>query len=112
MKYAINGILEALKTQWNMKIHAVAAIVVLGAAFFFEISLIEWIIIVICIGMVFIAEIANTAIEYLVDFVSPDIHPIAGKIKDLSAGAVLIAAITSAVIGILIFGPKLLAILP
>jgi len=95
-----------------MKIHVLAATVVVGAAFFFEISLIEWIIIVICIGMVFISEIANTAIEYLVDFVSPEIHPVAGKIKDLSAGAVLIAAITSAITGLLIFGPKLLAILP
>ncbi len=112
MKYALNGILEALKTQWNMKIHLVAALIVIGMGFYFEISKIEWLIIVLCIGIVFIAEIANTAIEYLVDFVSPDIHPIAGKIKDLSAGAVLVAAITSFIAGLLIFGPELLALLP
>lgn len=108
MKYALNGIIEAFKTQWNMKIHGVAALLVLGAGIFFEISLPEWMILILCIGIVMIAEVANTAIEYFVDFVSPELHPVAGKIKDLSAGAVLIAAVTAAVTGFLIFGPKLL----
>jgi diacylglycerol kinase len=69
-------------------------------------STLEWMIVLFCIGWVISAESFNTAIEYVVDFISPDYHIKAGQIKDLSAGGVLIISITSSIIGIIIFLPK------
>jgi diacylglycerol kinase (ATP) len=73
-----------------------------------EINKAEWIAIVFCIGMVLALETVNSAIELIVDFISPDFHPIAGKIKDLSAAAVLIISIISAIIGLVIILPYLI----
>jgi diacylglycerol kinase len=108
--YAINGILLAVKEQLNLKIHLFALAVVTAAGFFFELNIAEWAMILLTFGLVLVAEMLNTALEYLVDFVSPQQHELAGKIKDVAAGAVLISAIIAAAVGLLIFGNKFLTL--
>jgi diacylglycerol kinase (ATP) len=100
-----------LRTQANARIHAVAALAVIVAGFVFHISVGEWCAIVGAIGFVFAMEAINTAVEAVVDLASPEVHPLAERAKDVAAGAVLIAAITAAMIGLLVFGPRLLAAL-
>ncbi len=107
-KYAFKGILLLLKTQHNAWIHLTITAIVIIAGVLFELTTNEWTIIVLCIGFVLSAEAVNTAIEYLTDLVSPEWDEKAGKIKDLAAGAVLIAAIAAATSGILIFGSKII----
>lgn len=87
--------------------HLVAAVATVVAGFWLEISTNEWIAVIFAIGLVIVAEMLNTAIEKLTDMVSPEIHPKAKVVKDLAAGAVLIASIVSAVIGLIVFMPKL-----
>lgn len=104
---AFNGIVSALKSQKNMKIHIVAAILVIGCGFFFNISTTEWSILILTIGLVIAAEIFNTAIEWICDFIEPNHNKKIGLIKDAAAGAVLILSIAAAIVGLLIFIPKL-----
>jgi diacylglycerol kinase len=106
--FAIYGIAIMLRSQHNAWIHAAATIVVVSAGLFFGISRTDWCWIVLAIVAVWTAEALNTALEFLTDVASPDFHPIAGKAKDVAAGAVLIAAIGSVVIGVLVLGPHLL----
>lgn len=93
-----------------MWVHLLAAILVILAGFLLNISRLEWIAIIFVITLVIALEIINTAIELLVDWISPEHHPQAGKIKDLAAGAVLIAAIGAAITGVMIFLPKITAL--
>ncbi len=104
--YAINGILIAVKEQLNLKIHLLALVVVTIAGIFFDLNAVEWAIIFLTFGLVIATEMVNTAIEYLVDMVQPEFHPQAGKVKDVAAGAVLIAAIIAVTVAITIFGNK------
>lgn len=108
--YAFNGIKLSLQ-QRNMKVHMCSAILAIVCGFILKITTAEWCIILICIGIVLSLEIINTAIESFVDLVEPNHHPIAGKIKDLAAGAVLVFSIISALIGTLIFGKYILDLL-
>ena len=103
--YASKGIASLIKKEHNAWIHCTAVVVVTLAGFYFGITPTEWCIVVICFGMVLAAEGFNTAIERLVDLVSPDYHPIAGDVKDVAAGAVLICAIAAAVVGMIVFIP-------
>lgn len=105
--YAFNG-LKLSVMQRNMKIHILCAILAIITGFLLKISVTEWSIILICIGVVFTLEIINTAIEALVDLVEPNQNPLAGKVKDLAAGAVLIFSIISAIVGCLVFGKYIL----
>jgi diacylglycerol kinase (ATP) len=107
--YAISGILTAIATEWNVRIHIFAAVCVVVAGFVFSISIVEWIAVIFAIGLVLSLELINTAIEYCADFVSPEKHETIKKIKDISAGAVLVGAVTAAAIGLLIFVPKIVA---
>ena len=84
------------------------ALLAVIAGIIFNIQRSEWIVIVICIGMVIAAEAFNTAIERLVNLVSPEWHPIAGEVKDIAAGAVLICAIAAAIVGLIIFIPYII----
>lgn len=104
--YAARGIKVVFSSETNMQIHIVVAALVLIFGFVFKISIMEWIVCLLCIGLVFGAEMMNTAIENVVDLASPDLHPLAGKAKDIAAGAVLLCAIISVIIGLLIFEPK------
>lgn len=103
--YAWQGIKLLIGTEHNAWIHCFITVVVIGMGFFFGINRYEWMMIAGCIGLVFAAEAINTAIEQLVNLVSPQYHPIAKKVKDLAAAAVLICAIAAVVIGTLIFYP-------
>ncbi len=109
-KYAFAGIYEVVQSQPNMKIHIGLAILTIIAGFFFSISITEWCFVAVASLAVMSAEAFNTALEHLTDLVSPEYHPLAGKVKDAAAGGVLIAAIGAAIIGLLIFLPRLLAL--
>ena len=97
-----------IKEEHNARIHLFATIIVLLAGFVFRISTNEWIAIILSIGFVISLEIINSAIENIADFISPEKNEKIKKIKDLSAAGVLISAITSFVIGLIIFVPKIL----
>ena len=104
--YAFQGIKLFLKTQHNAWIHTASGIVVIVLGFLLKVNITEWCLLITAISMVFITEMLNTAIEFLCDFVSPQIHPQIKKIKDVSAAAVLISAIAAIAIGLIIFLPK------
>ena len=93
------------------KIHLIGLFFAVLFGFFFSLSANEWAILIGCCGSVLATEAMNTAVENVVDLVSPDIHPLAGKAKDAAAAAVLITAIAAAIIGLIIFLPKIKAIL-
>ncbi|MGP1538045.1 diacylglycerol kinase family protein [Bacteroides heparinolyticus] len=105
--YAWKGIWCCIGKEQNLSFHLIAAIIVVIAGFILSITKIEWTIVILCIGVVIAAELFNTAIERLVDLASPQQHPIAGKVKDIAAGAVLVCAVTAAIIGLIIFVPYL-----
>ncbi len=110
-RYAFRGILFMVKTQHNFWIHLVVVVLVIIAGFLFCISLTEWALVIFAIGLVLSAETFNSAIEQLTDLASPDFHPRAGRVKDLAAAAVLLTAMAAALIGLLIFVPKIMTIL-
>ncbi len=101
--FAIKGILALLKQEPNMRIHALAAIIVIVAGFVRHITSIQWIAIAIAIGIVWIAEAFNTCIEMLCDLYSIEYNSKIKFIKDIAAAGVLIASIISVVIGIFVF---------
>lgn len=107
---AMKGIINTVKEERNIKIHLLATILVIIAGIILKISLAEWIICIILFGLVISAEIMNTAIEATVDLVTRERHPLAGKAKDAAAGAVLVLAIVSAIIGAIIFVPKIISL--
>ena len=109
--YAFKGIYFVFRNELNMQIHLLAAIGVLVAGFMLEINRIEWIFIIFAIVGVWVAEMFNTSIEILTDLVSPDFHELAGRVKDIAAGAVILATLGAVVIGGLVFLPKLWLIL-
>ena len=109
--YAFAGFKKSFKEEANMKIHVMMAFLVIICAFLFKVSRIEWIILLFAIVLVIASELLNTSIENLVDLVCKEQNNKAGLIKDVSAAFVMVFAITSAIIGLIIFIPKLLNIL-
>lgn len=107
-KYAFEGIITGIKEEKNMKIHITIMILVIIFGIILKIDKIEWIICTILFGFVISLELVNTAIENTVDLVTLEKMPKAKIAKDVAAGAVLIAAITSAIIGLIIFVPKII----
>ena len=105
--YAFRGIFYIFRSQKNVWIHSIITVLVIIFGVSLGLSSLEWILIIFAIGFVFAAEAFNTAIETWVDKISPGYDKKAGKVKDAAAAAVLIAAITAAAIGIIIFAPKL-----
>lgn len=110
-KYAFNGLRVLMQEEHNAWIHLFATLCVVVAGILFRISLLEWVAVVFAIGLVFSFEIVNTAVENIADFVCPERDDRIKRIKDLAAAAVLVSAITAAVIGLLVFVPKILALL-
>ncbi len=106
--FAFNGIKYAFRTQLNFRIHGFLALIVIFLSYFLEIALYEWLWIIFAIALVLIVELINTAIETLVDLVSPEFNVKAGLIKDISAAAVLIAAFFAVLIGFIILFPKII----
>ena len=105
--HAGRGVWSALRSEIHMRFHAVATVLVIGLGFYCGISRLEWALVALAVSGVWAAELLNTALEALTDLVSPDFHPLAGKAKDIAAGAALLAAIGAAVVGALVFGPHL-----
>jgi diacylglycerol kinase len=109
IKCAFKGIWVMIASQHNAWIHAAATTAVVAVGLYFHLTRFEWCWIILAIISVWTAEALNTAFEFLTDVASPEFHPLAEKAKDVAAGAVLITAIGSVLIGTLIFGPHLLA---
>ena len=105
--YAWQGIRGCIGKEQNLSFHLITSLAVIIAAIGFDISRNEWIAVILCIGLVIAAELVNTAIERLVDFVSLQRHPIAGQVKDIAAGAVLVCALAAIAVGLVIFVPYL-----
>jgi undecaprenol kinase len=109
--YAFQGLLSAVKVETNLKIHLFMTVIVLLVSVWLSLSTIEWLFILFAIGGVIAFELLNTAIERVVDLVTEEYHPLAKQAKDIAAGAVLVYAFLSVVIGLFIFLPKLLKLL-
>jgi len=103
-KCAARGILYALKTQLNMRIHCLAALAALVSAWLLRVSKLEFLWVILAIFLVLVTELLNTAVEIIVDLVSPEYNPLAGVAKDVAAGAVLLAALHSLVVAFFVFG--------
>ena len=101
------GLAHAFAAEQNMRIHCLIALGVIVAGFVFAVAAWEWIVLVLCIGMVISAECLNTAIERLADHVSRETHPLIKQAKDCGSAAVLVLAITAAVVGAIVFVPKI-----
>lgn len=109
--YAFAGFKKSFKEESNMKIHILVSVLVIIFGFLFKVSSLEWIVLLFAIGLVLGAELLNTSIENLVDLVCKDRNEQAGLVKDVSAAFVMILAIVAAIVGLIIFVPKLLTIL-
>ena len=109
-KYAFDGIFTGIKEEQNMKIHIAIMILVIIFGIMLKISKMEWIICIILFGLVISMKLINTAIENTVDLVTKEKNEQAKIAKDVAAGAVLVSAIASAIIGLIIFVPKILLI--
>jgi len=110
--YAFEGLAALFRYENNARFHLLAAIGVLLAGIGFDVDLKEWALIALAIGGVWAAEAFNTALEKMCDLVSSDVHPQIKAIKDLAAAGVLIMAGVALVIGVLIFGEKIIRLLP
>lgn len=106
-KYAFKGLVRLVRYEHNARIHITASIIVIWAGFYFKVTPAEWMWLVACIAAVIFAELVNTCIEKLVDKAWPGKHETAGAIKDMASAAVLVVAIAAAIIGLLIFWPKI-----
>jgi len=106
-RYAFEGIASALKEEPNLKFHFLMGFLAIVLSVILQISREDWITIIFLIGFVISVELTNTAIEAVVDHFTDQVHPGAKLAKDISAGAVLVAALTSAIIGVMIFLPYL-----
>lgn len=100
--------IKFLASERNTRIHATCAAMVVGFGFWLKVKPGEWAILFLTITLVFTAEAFNTSIEKLVDMVSPERKPQAGLVKDIAAGAVLISALGAVIVGLMIFGPKII----
>ena len=109
--YAFEGARYAFRTQRNLKLHCVITLLVIIAGALLRISLDQWTVLAVVVGLVFQTELTNTAVEAIVDRVSPEYHTLSKVAKDCSAAAVLVTAIAAVVVGALIFLPRILALL-
>ncbi len=105
--YAFRGIKKAVRNEHNLRIHLISAVMAVFLGFILKLNTIEWSLILVCIALVIAAELFNSALEHIVNLVSPGQHKLAGLAKDFAAAAVLVFSILSFLVGILVFGPKL-----
>lgn len=106
-RHAFRGIWVFISTQHNAWVHVFVMCVVVFLGLVFQISSIEWMMLVFSIGLVLCMEAVNTAIEFDIDLTSPEYHPFAKDTKDVAAGAVLMSVIVAVIIGLIIFAPKI-----
>ncbi len=107
LTHALRGIAVVFQTTPNIWVHCMVAVVAILLGIFFNVSTTEWLFLIISIGAVFVLEAVNSAIEIDIDLTSPNYHPFAKDTKDVAAGAVLLMGITSWIVGIVIFAPKI-----
>lgn len=105
--FAFSGLRAAFRTELNLKIYRVITILLLISSFYFRLATWEWTALLLTIGIMYVCELFNTAIERVVDLVTEEYHPLAKQAKDIAAGACLFFAGISVIIGILIFYPKI-----
>lgn len=108
--YAASGVVQA-GSERNFKVDVVAAVVVFAACALLQVPAWGWAAVAVCVGVQLAMETVNTAIEAIVDLASPEIHPLAKRAKDCAAGAALITACASVIVGLIVFVPALLALL-
>ncbi len=104
--HAWEGIVRAVRTQRNMRFHALAAVAVVVAGLVFRVGVAEFAVLFFAIALVMAMELVNTAVEAIVDLVSPEFDPLAKIAKDAAAGAVLVASIGAAIVGAIVFGAR------
>ena len=109
--YAFEGLKYAFKYEQNILVHSLATILVIIAGIFFKISLMEWLIITLIIGLVIATELINTSIEATIDLITQETHPLAKIAKDTAAAAVLIFGLAAIIIALIIFLPKILVLI-
>ena len=109
--YAFQGIKVNILTERNLAIHFCVMLLVIVCGFTFKISTTEWLICILLFGFVITLELMNTAIETAIDICKPEINPKAKLAKDTAAGAVLVVAIVAVIVGIIIFGPKIINVI-
>jgi diacylglycerol kinase len=109
--YAWNGLVYAMRTQRNLRVHLGVALVVIAAGIVLHITAVEFAMLFVAITGVFVAEMFNTVVEACVDLATSEYHPLAKTAKDMAAGAVLLSAVLAVVIGTFVFGPHLLALI-
>ena len=107
--FAIQGFRTAVATERNIKVMLAAGVCAVVAGLALQIDLLSWAIILLCCGVVIMAELLNTAVETVVDLVSPEFHPLAGRAKDLAAAAVWVLSCIVAVVGVLVFANAILS---
>lgn len=105
LQHALVGWGYVIRTQQNAWIHALATVLVIVVAIWLKVTTRDWALLALAIAMVWTAEFLNTALEVVVDIASPELHPLAKVGKDVGAASVLIAALSAAIIGILVMGP-------
>ncbi len=108
-KYAGAGIIYAIQTQRNIRVHLLFTLAVIALGLGLRLSYQSWAILTLTIGFVLVAEMINTVVETVIDLVNPEYHPLAKVAKDVAAGGVLLCASIAVVVGLLILGPPLLA---
>ena len=108
--YAIDGIKKAFKSERNLKVHILAMVLVVILGFILKLAIWEWITCIILFALVIGAELFNTSIEEVVNLLSPEIRVHAKYAKDIAAGAVLVFALASAIVGVIIFLPKIISL--
>lgn len=107
--FAMQGLRLALRQERNIKVMLCGGIVTIIAGLIVGLDLLSWAIVFLCCGIVLAAELLNTAIETVVDLVSPEFHPLAGRAKDIAAAAVYVLSVLVAIVGILVFARALLS---
>ncbi|MBI3615575.1 MAG: diacylglycerol kinase family protein [Candidatus Omnitrophica bacterium] len=109
--YAVHGILFAARSQRNFRIHLLAAVVVPAAAVALGFSRLELVLVILTVSLVILGELLNTGLEFLLNLLEARDHPTVRAVKDIAAGAVFMAVVGSVGIGVLLFGPRILAVL-
>lgn len=106
--FAFSGLLAAFKTEAHLKIELLATVFIIACGFYFKINKAEWLIVILCCGLVIASELFNTAIEKLCNLISPQQNPTVKFIKDVSAAAVLILSVMAVIVALIIFGQKIM----
>ena len=107
--FAIQGFRTAIATERNIKVMLAVGACAIVAGLALQLDLLSWAIVLLCCGVVIMAELMNTAIETVVDLVSPEFHPLAGRAKDIAAAAVWVLSVIVAIVGVLVFANAIIA---